>query len=158
MTPIEKLPHTWCTMWNDDPALAHDLLTAEGRQWSSTTSSLDDVVGPAATQRFIERYRRERGTRFTPRTLVVDGPDRVSCTWDATLRGGTVRTGADMFVLRNGLVAQNWTLVGAERAPGPGPAGSGSCSRAQIAALAAGWRSVWNGTTDDLPRSSPPTP
>lgn len=150
MTPIEKLPDTWCAMWNDDPALAHDLLTPDGRQWSGATGGLDDVVGPAAAQLFIERYRRERGTRFTARTLVVDEPDRISCTWDATLRDGTVRTGADMFVLRDGLVAENWTLIGAGRAAGPDAAGSGASSRTEIAALAAGWRSAWNGTTGGL--------
>ncbi|MGI5130255.1 nuclear transport factor 2 family protein [Pseudonocardia sp. CA-107938] len=147
MTDPEKIPDTWCAMWSDDAALAHDLIAPDGRQWAGTRAGLDDVVGPGATQQFVAAYQQERGIRFAPRTLVIDGADRLAYTWDATLRDGTVLTGADVCVLRDGLVADNWTIVGERRAPTPDIAGAGGATRADLAAAVAGWTPLWNGDT-----------
>jgi hypothetical protein len=147
MTETEKIPDTWCAMWSHDAALAHDLIAPGGRQWAGTAAGLDDVVGPAATEQFVAAYQRRRGIRFAPRTLVIDGGDRLAYTWDATLRDGTVLTGADVCVLRDGLVEDNWTIVGERRAPAPDVAGSGSASRDELAATVAAWTPLWNGDT-----------
>jgi hypothetical protein len=105
-----EIPALWCRMWNEDAALAHRLLTDDARQWSGVTEALDPVVGPAETETFIRRYQPDIGNVFRPRTLVVDGTDRLAYTWDATRPDGSVTTGADVCFLRDGLVAENWTL------------------------------------------------
>jgi hypothetical protein len=127
LTPAE-IPAVWCRMWSEDPALAHQLLTEDGRQSSLKTTGLDTVIGPQQAEDFVRWYRGERGIRFVPRTLAIDGTDRLAYTWDATFPDGTVVTGADVCVLRDGLVAENWTVPAAERSTlpdGPGrPAGA----------------------------------
>jgi hypothetical protein len=137
MTP-EQIPGQWCRMWNEDASLAHRLLAEGGRQWSGQTPGLDPVVGPAETETFVKRYQAEVGNRFAPRTLVIDGADRVAYTWDVTYRDGTVGTGADVNVLRDGLVVANWTSVSrAGRSPLPDGPGRGTLDRAAIAAAVA---------------------
>jgi len=147
MTDSAKIPDTWCAMWSDDAALAHDLIAPGGRQWAGTAAGLDDVVGPAAAEQFVTVYQHRRGIRFAPRTLVIDGNERLAYTWDATLRDGTVLTGADVCVLRDGQVADNWTIVGERRAPAPDVAGAGRATRAELAAAVAAWTPLWNGDT-----------
>jgi hypothetical protein len=108
MNPSE-IPAVWCRMWSEDASLAHRLLTGDARQWSGVTEGLDTVIGPDATEAFVRRYQRDVGNVFRPRTLVVSS-DRLAYTWDVTRRDGTVTTGADVCFLRDGLVAENWTI------------------------------------------------
>jgi hypothetical protein len=118
-----KIPAAWCRMWSADATLAHQLVADDGRQWSGVTPGLDSVVGPAETEKFIAGYQQNVGNVFRPRTLVIDGSDRIAYTWDVTRRDGTVVTGADVCVLRDGLVIDNWTLPSQDRsslADGPG--------------------------------------
>ena len=35
MIDIQKFPETWCRMWSEDAALAHELLTDDARQWAT---------------------------------------------------------------------------------------------------------------------------
>jgi hypothetical protein len=76
-------------------------------------------------RKFITTYQREVGNVFRPRTLVIDGNDRLAYTWDVTRRDGSVLTGADVCVLRDGLVVENWTISSyaarSELPDGPGP-------------------------------------
>ncbi|WP_051807862.1 hypothetical protein [Actinoplanes subtropicus] len=144
MTP-EQMPVRWCRMWNEDASLAHRLVADGGRQWSAQTPGLDQVVGPAETEAFVRKYQRDVGNLFAPRTLVVDGADRVAYTWDVTHRDGTVRSGADVNVLRDGLVVANWTSVSqAGRSPLPDGPGAGELDRAALAAAVAGAH-PWHG-------------
>jgi hypothetical protein len=106
----EEIPAAWCRMWSQDATLAHQLLTDDARQWSGVTEGLDDVIGPDPTEKFITAYQQNVGNIFRTRTLVIDGNDRLAYTWDVTRRDGTVLTGADVCVLRDGLVVENWTL------------------------------------------------
>jgi hypothetical protein len=148
VTSIEKLPAAWCRTWNDDPALAHDLVTDDARMWGGHSDMLDGVVGPDAFVAAITAYHEGHGTRFTPRTLVVDGPDRLATTWDATLPDGTRLTGVDVSALRDGRVAVNWMVPGGQHAPLPDVPGSGRASRDEIAGLCTAWTSLWNGEAD----------
>jgi hypothetical protein len=110
----EEIPAAWCRMWSADATLAHRLLTDDAKQWSGVTEGLDPVVGPVATEAFIRRYQDDVGNVFRPRTMVVDGADRLAYTWDVTRRDGSVTTGADVCFLRDGRVAENWTLPSRE--------------------------------------------
>jgi hypothetical protein len=110
----EEIPAAWCRMWSADATLAHRLVADGARQWSGVRPGLDTVVGPAETEKFIARYQQDVGNVFRVRTLVIDGSDRIAYTWDATRRDGTVVTGADVCVLRDGLVLDNWTIPSAE--------------------------------------------
>jgi hypothetical protein len=103
-----EIPAEWCRMWSEDASLGEHLLTGDARQWSGVTEGLDPLVGPAPE--FVARYQREVGNVFRPRTLVIDGNDRLAYTWDVTRRDGSVTTGADVCYLRDGLVAENWTI------------------------------------------------
>jgi hypothetical protein len=89
----DEIPAVWCRMWSADATLAHRLLTDDARQWSGVTEGLDPVVGPAATEAFIRRYQGDVGNVFRPRTMVVDGADRLAYTWDVTRRDGRSRPG-----------------------------------------------------------------
>jgi hypothetical protein len=106
----DEIPAAWCRMWSADAALAHRLLTGDGKQWSGATEGLDPLVGPTDTESFVRRYQGNVGNVFRPRTIVVDGPDRLAYTWDVTRRDGSITTGADVCFLRDGLVAENWTI------------------------------------------------
>jgi len=129
----EDIPSAWCRMWSQDATLAHRLLAPGARQWSGVTAGLDDVVGPEAAEKFVTTYQREIGNTFRPRTLVIDGNDRLAYTWDLTRRDGSVLTGADVCVLRDGLVSENWTIPSydarSELPDGPGRAGPATGER-----------------------------
>jgi hypothetical protein len=124
----EDIPSAWCRMWSQDATLAHQLLAPDARQWSGVTAGLDLVMGPEATEKFVTTYQREVGNTFRPRTLVIDGNDRLAYTWDVTRRDGSVLTGADVCILRDGRVTENWTIPSydgrSEIPDGPGRAGS----------------------------------
>lgn len=148
MTSIEKLPAAWCRTWNEEPALALDLVADDARMWNGHSDMFDGVVGPAAFVAAITGYHESQGTRFATRTLVVDGPDRLATTWDATLPDGTRLTGADVSVLRDGRIVANWMVPGGRHAPLPDVTGTGGASRDEIAGLCTAWTSLWNGGTD----------
>jgi hypothetical protein len=138
---IEQIPALWCRMWSEDASLAHRLLTADARQWSGVTEGLDPVIGPAATEAFVHRYQRDVGNVFRPRTLVVDGAGRLAYTWDLTRRDGTVTTGADVCFLRDGRVAENWTLPsrdGRSELPDASPPPFSRIPAEELSALTAG--------------------
>ena len=42
----EQRMTSWCRMWNEDPSLAHELMTDDCVQWSDHGVGLDSVVGP----------------------------------------------------------------------------------------------------------------
>jgi hypothetical protein len=140
----EEIPAAWCRMWSEDATLAHQLLTEDARQWSGVTEGLDAVVGPGPTEKFITTYQQEVGNVFRPRTLVIDGYERLAYTWDVTRRDGSVLTGADVCVLRDGLVVENWTIPSydarSELPDGPGasvPAIAEPLDRQHLLALTA---------------------
>ena len=105
---------TWCRMWNEDPSLAHELLTDDAVQWSGATPALDSVVGPDQAVAFMTSYRAEHVNVFRPRVL-VDAGVSFAYTWDVTRPDGVVRSGMDVNVLRDGRIALNWTFVGDQR-------------------------------------------
>lgn len=107
---ITQLTTTWCRMWSAEPALAHDLMTQDCRQWSAVTAGLDAVVGPAQQERFVTAYRAEHVNVFVPGTIVADG-DMFGYLWDVTLPDGTMKTGIDVNVVQGMLVGDNWTFV-----------------------------------------------
>ncbi len=138
-------------MWNEDPTLAHELVADDARQWSGVTEALDSIIGPAATTEFIQAYQRNAGNVFTPRTLVIDGTDRLAYTWDVTRPDGTATTGLDICVLTDGLVSLNWTVPTTERSglsDGPGlevlPSADRTLDRAGLTAVATGLH-PWHG-------------
>ncbi|TWP51764.1 hypothetical protein FKR81_12935 [Lentzea tibetensis] len=55
----------WCRMWNEDPSLAHELMTGSCVQWSNRVESLDAVVGPDQQERFVTDYRARHVNVFT---------------------------------------------------------------------------------------------
>ena len=140
MTSIEKLPGAWTHAWNEEPQRARDVLTADARMWHGLSDMFDDAVGPDAFVAGITGYREGHGTRFTLRTLVVDGPDRLATTWDATMPDGTTLSGVDLSAVRDGRIAANWMVPSPalRHAPQPDVAGSGSASRDEIAGLCGG--------------------
>jgi hypothetical protein len=136
-----EIPALWCRMWSEDASLAHQLLTADATQRSGVTDGLDNVVGPAATETFVRRYQQEVGIKFRPRTLVIDGTDRLAYTWDATRPDGSVTTGADVCYLRDGRVAENWTVpsrAGRSELPDAGAPAGRRLTRPELLALTAG--------------------
>lgn len=150
MTPIEKLPEAWTHAWNDEPAAARDVLTDDARMWHGLSDMFDAAVGPDAFVAGITGYHEGHGTRFTLRTLVVDGPGRLATTWDATMPDGTTLSGVDLSAVRDGRIAANWMVPSPalRHAPQPDVVGSGSASRAEIADLCRAWTAVWNGATE----------
>ena len=141
----EEIPALWCRMWNEDASLAHRLLTAGARQWSGAKPGLDPLIGPADAEAFIAKYQNDVGNRFVPRTLVIDGADRLAFTWDVTRRDGVVITGADMCVLDGGKVARNWTIPSPDgRSALPDGPGAGGLGRGELVALAKE-RHPWQG-------------
>jgi hypothetical protein len=145
MVITEQIPGSWCRMWSEDATLARELLGGDARQWSGVGERLDSVVGPAAMTEFVRTYQRNVGNTFAPRTLVIDGNERLAYTWDATRRDGTVVTGIDVCVLRDGVVTLNWTVPAGERSDlpdGPGievlSADARALDRAGLTAVASG--------------------
>ncbi|QMU79839.1 hypothetical protein GXW83_33210 [Streptacidiphilus sp. PB12-B1b] len=120
----EKRMTLWCRMWDEDPSLAHDLMTDTCVQWSDRLTSLDSAVGAQEQERCAARYRVERANAFTPRVL-ADGGDRFAYLWDVRAPDGTVRSGMDVNVLRGDLVDENWTFVAERRCERPDSAAEG---------------------------------
>lgn len=124
MTDNEAFPGTWCRMWSEEPSLAYELIADNGRQWAARLTGLDRVVGPGPAEAFVTAYAERVGNTFQPRTLVLGG-QLVAYTWDATKRDGSVVTGADFNVLRDGKVIDNWTFAGPWRDARPDGPGTG---------------------------------
>jgi hypothetical protein len=171
---MHELAQAWCRMWNDEASLAHQLVTDDFRMWLGLSANGDAVSGPDGLARLVERYQHDQGVRFTPR-LIVDGGEaagggRLAYSWDAHFPDGSVRSGIDVYTLRNGCVAENWSIVG-ER-PNTLPADSAgqtsadptsasqegadqntadqgnagvTTSPAEVAALCRDWSPMWNG-------------
>ena len=138
---------TWCRMWSEDPALAHDVMTDDCVQWSGQTAGLDSVVGPAEQEKFVTAYRAQHVNVFTPR-VVVDGGGQLAYLWDVRLPDGTVHTGADVNILRDGKVTENWTFVSGQHCDLPDPEAAPS-DTAVIERLCRQWLEFWNGA--DVP-------
>lgn len=134
---INELATTWCRMWNEDPALAHALMTDDCVQWFANAPDLDSVVGPTQQEAFVTAARAQLGNIFVPRLHVVDGT-RFAYLWDVTFRDGRVMTGIDVNVLQGRRIRENWTFMGPRRdAPDP-PLGD-VLDRDTLAALASNW-------------------
>jgi hypothetical protein len=92
------------------------------RQWSGQTTGLDTVAGPDDQVRFVTGYRAQHINLFRPR-LLVDAGDQMAYLWDVTLPDGTVWTGADANLVRDGEPSTGDPLstpcVGARRCCGP---------------------------------------
>ena len=142
---------TWLLMWNENPALAHDVMTGDCRQWSGQTAGLDTVVGPDDQVRFATGYRAQHINLFRPRVL-VDAGDQMAYLWDVTLPDGTVWTGADANLVRDGRVSRNWTFVSNAHSdgPGPGPASGQPAHAAALDDLCQAWISLWNTDSDGI--------
>lgn len=137
-------------MWSEDPGLAHEVLAADGRQWSGQTAALDTVVGPAEQVGFVQAYRAAPVNVFT-RRLLVDGGSSFAYLWDVRLADGTIHTGLDVNVVRDGLVADNGTFVAARASELPDPdasTGARPLDAAGLGALAARWVAVWSGDVE----------
>jgi len=143
----EKRMTVWCRMWNEDPSLAHDLMTEGCVQWSNRTEGLDAVVGPHQQERFVTDYRARRGNVFTPRVL-VDGEDQFAYLWDVRTPDGQVRTGLDVNVLRDDRIHENWTFVGTRHDDRPDPEPAGLTDAAAIERLGRRWVQLRNGRTE----------
>lgn len=114
----EERMRQWCRMWNEDPALAHELMSPTCVQWSGQTPGLDSVVGPAEQVRFLEGYRGKHINIFRPRVL-ADGGDHFAYLWDVDKADGRKLTGFDVNILHGGGIAENWTFVGSGATPRP---------------------------------------
>ena len=110
----------WCRMWNEDPSLAHRLMSDGCVQWSNRTEGLDTVVGPDEQERFVTGYRARHVNVFTPRVF-VDAGDRFAYLWDEKTPDGQLKTGLDVNILKGDSIHENWTFVGERRCDRPDP-------------------------------------
>jgi hypothetical protein len=142
---------TWLQMWNENPALAHDVMTDDCRQWSGQAVGLDTVVGPDDQVRFVTGYRAQHVNVFRPRVF-VDAGDQMAYLWDVTLPDGTVWTGADANLVRDGRVSRNWTFVSNAHCdgPDPGPASAQPTHATTLDDLCQAWISLWNTSNDEI--------
>lgn len=138
LNEITEVATNWCRMWSEDPALAHDLMAQECRQWSGVTAGLDVVVGPSQQEHFVTAYRAQHVNVFAARTVVADG-DTFAYLWDVTLPSGTVKTGIDVNVLHNRLVQDNWTFVADSHMKEPDPAPGDRMSEGSLLTLVSDW-------------------
>jgi hypothetical protein len=145
----EKRMIVWCRMWNEDPSLAHELMTDGCVQWSNRGEGLDTVVGPDDQERFVTDYRARHVNLFTPRVF-VDAGDQFAYLWDVRTPDGQVRTGLDVNVLHDDRVHENWTFVGTRRCdqPDPEPAAAALTDAAAIERLVRRWVHLRNGQTE----------
>jgi ketosteroid isomerase-like protein len=141
----EERMSTWCRMWNEDAALAHELMTDGCVQWSGQTAGLDTVIGPQQQEQFIARYRAQHINVFVPRVL-VDGGGRFGYLWDVTLPDGTVLTGADVNILRANKIDENWTFVGERHCdhPDPDPGAQQRTDATAVEELCQRWIQLWD--------------
>jgi hypothetical protein len=143
-TDNNKLMTIWCRMWNEDPSLAHDLMSDECVQWSDHTPGLDTVVGPSEQERFITTYRARHINAFTPRAL-FDAGDRFAYLWDVRTPDGRVLTGADFNILAGGRIHENWTFVGERRCDWPAGSAAEPVEASVIDGLCDRWVRFRNG-------------
>ena len=118
---LADLTATWCRMWSENPALAHEVMTDDCVQWAATTEGLDSVVGPSQQERFVTAYRAQHVNVFAPRTIVAGG-DMFGYLWDVTLPDGTTKSGIDVNVLQGKRIRENWTFVADRRREAADPA------------------------------------
>ncbi|MGO9081283.1 MAG: hypothetical protein ACLQDY_19960 [Streptosporangiaceae bacterium] len=147
---MDALAQDWCRMWNDDPALAHQLVTAGFRMWLGRSTGGDQVRGPADLAAFVTAYRAEQGVRFTPLVVAAGDGGRLAYTWEAVFPDGATLGGIDVCTMHGGLVAENWSIAGERPNTLPGSAaGAGSGRRAvraeRMRQLCADWSPMWNG-------------
>ena len=134
---VIELATTWCRMWNEDPALAHELMTDDCVQWFANTPDLDSVVGPTQQEAFVTAFRAQQVNIFVPRVYVVDG-DTFAYLWDVTLPDATVMTGVDVNVLQGKRIHENWTFMGPHRDAPDLPLGD-VLDRDALTTLASNW-------------------
>lgn len=147
----EQLMDTWCRMWSEDPALAHEVMTDTCTQWSGQTTALDGVVGPSQQEAFVTAYRAQHVNVFHPRAL-ADAGDRFAYLWDVTRPDGSVGTGLDLNVVRGGLIEENWTFVTPQRLPGPDPEPANTAQPTEVLEdVAARWVQVLDGRIELVP-------
>jgi hypothetical protein len=146
----EKRMILWCRMWNEDPALAHDLMSDDCVQWSDRGAGLDAVVGPEEQERFVAGYRERHVNVFSPRVL-VDAGDRFAYLWDVKKADGQVLTGIDVNILKDDRIRENWTFVADRHCeqPDPGPEAAGrALDPGRIEELCRCWLRLRNGRAD----------
>ncbi|WP_422746998.1 hypothetical protein ACN27E_04850 [Mycobacterium sp. WMMD1722] len=134
---ITELAATWCRMWNQDSALAHQLMTDDCVQWFADGPDLDSVVGPAQQEAFVTAARARLGNIFVPRLYVIDG-DTFAYLWDVRSADATVMTGIDVNVQHGRRIKENWTFAGPHRDE-PDPPPGDLLERDVLAAEASKW-------------------
>jgi hypothetical protein len=147
MTNEERMI-TWCRMWSEDPALAHELMTEDCVQWSGQTAGLDAVVGPKQQEEFVTAYRSEHVNVFTPRVL-ADAGDSFAYLWDVRVPDGGVRTGLDVNLLAGDRIRENWTFVAQRRCDLPDPAAT-TPDPAATGDLCDRWLRIGNGHSESV--------
>jgi hypothetical protein len=140
-TTFTGLADAWARMWTAQPALAADLMSGDCVQWSADTPVLDEVIGPQQQERFIVAHRLKHVTVFDRRLLVADG-DTFAYLWDVTFPDGSMKTGIDVNVVRDGLIAVNWTFMGNAYREEPDPAPGDSTGPGHLRGLAEKWADV----------------
>ncbi len=135
---ITELTDAWCRMWSVDPALAHDVMTEDCRQWSGNTAGLDGVIGPQQQQEFVTAYRAEHVNVFTPRLIIAEA-DSFGYLWDVARPDGSVVTGIDVNVLQGRRVRQNWTFVADTWRSQPDPEPGAACRADELTGLLEAW-------------------
>jgi hypothetical protein len=145
----EKRMMIWCRMWNEDPSLAHEVMTDDCVQWSDHSAGLDAVVGPHRQETFVAGYRARHVNIFSPRIL-VDADDRFAYLWDVRKPDGQVLTGIDVNILKGDNIQENWTFVAERRCeqPDPRPEPTGQADSATIEDLSQRWARLRNGRAE----------
>ncbi|MFF2515773.1 hypothetical protein [Streptomyces sp. NPDC058086] len=145
----EKRMIIWCRMWNEDPSLAHELMSDDCVQWSAQGAGLDTVVGPDEQERFVVGYRARHVNLFSPRVF-VDAGDRFAYLWDVRKADGQVLTGIDVNILQDDRIRENWTFVAERRCeqPDPGPEAADRTDPATIEDLCHRWMQLRNGRAE----------
>jgi len=134
---VIELAETWCHMWNEDSALAYQLMTDDCVQWFASAPDLDSVVGPAQQEVFVTEARARLGNVFVPRLYVIDD-GMFAYLWDVTSADGTVLTGIDVNVLQGGKIRENWTFPGPHRTV-PDPSPGKALDRNELTKLGTEW-------------------
>ncbi|MFB7407376.1 hypothetical protein ACFCZ2_09390 [Streptomyces sp. NPDC056202] len=163
----EKRMTTWCRMWNEDPSLAHGLMSDDCVQWSDRVADLDSVVGPDDQERFVTAYRARHVNIFSPRVL-VDAGNRFAYLWDVEKADGRTLTGIDVNIVKDDRIQENWTFVAQRRyeQEDPEPHTTDRTDLATLQNLCRDWVQLRNGraelaaglATDDFRLFSGTTP